>query len=143
MSSPVRALTNRSQRSQSGAVAVEFVLIAPILFTLLFGIITLGYFMGVSHSVHQLATGAARASVAGLDQTERQMLADEYLSQASFHYPLLIAKGLTPVVTFEGSDPAGITIAVSYNVDGTLLDLANGILGLDVTTINGSAYLAY
>lgn len=139
----IHTLMLHFRRNQSGAVAVEFMLIAPILFALLFGIITLGYFMGVSHSVHQLATGAARASVAGLDQIERQSLADTYLSQAGTRYPLLNASGLTPEVTFEGSDPAGIIIDVSYSVDGTLLDLANGFLGLGITTIDGSAYLAY
>jgi hypothetical protein len=99
--------------------------------------------MGVSHSVNQLATGAARASVAGLDQTERQSLADTYLSEAGSRYPLLVTSGLSPVVTFEGNAPAGIIVDVSYNVDGTLLDLANGFLGLGITTIDGSAYLAY
>ena len=134
---------SRFRSNDSGTVAIEFVLIAPILFALLFGIITLGYFIGVSHSVHQLATGAARASVAGLDRIERQSLADLYLSQAGSRYPLLDASGLTPAVTFEASDPAGIIVDVSYNVDGTLLDLANGFLGLGITTIDGSAYLAY
>jgi Flp pilus assembly protein TadG len=99
MFGPVRAALSHFRRDQSGAVAIEFALIAPILFSLLFGIITLGYFMGVSHSVHQLATGAARASVSGLDQTERQTLADQYLSEASSRYPLLIATSVSPVVT--------------------------------------------
>lgn len=139
----IKTFISRFRRDQSGAVAVEFVLIAPILFSLLFGIITLGYFMGVSHSVNQLATGAARASVAGLDQTERQSLADTYLSQAGSRYPLLDTSGLTPTVTFEGSGLAGIIVDISYNVDGTLLDLANGLLGLGITSIDGRAYLAY
>lgn len=143
MAHPFHSFRTRYCRDQSGAVAIEFVLIAPLLFALLFGIITLGYFMGVSHSVHQLASGAARASVAGLDQIERQSLADTYLAQAGARYPLLIASGLTPVVTFEGVAPAGIVVDVSYTVDGTLLDLANGFLGLGITTIDGSAYLAY
>lgn len=143
MFGPVRAALSHFRRDQSGAVAIEFALIAPILFSLLFGIITLGYFMGVSHSVHQLATGAARASVSGLDQTERQSLADQYLSEASSRYPLLIATSVSPVVTYEASDPEGISIDVSYSVDGTLLEIANGLLGLGITTIRGSAYLAY
>lgn len=133
----------RFRHDQSGAVAIEFVLIAPILFTLLFGIICLGYFMGVSHSVHQLAAGAARASVTGLDQSERADLAEAYLSQAGTRYPLLVDSGVSDTVTFDGTDPAGITVAVSYSVEGTLLEIANGILGLDITTIEGSAYLAY
>ncbi|TDT74307.1 TadE-like protein [Litoreibacter halocynthiae] len=133
----------RFQRDLSGAVAVEFVLIAPILLTLLFGTVTLGYFIGINHSVNQLAAGAARASVAGLDQTERNSLADSYLSQVGTRYPLLTAEAVTPIVTFSGSDPEGITVNVSYAVDGSLLGIANGFLGLGIETIDGSAYLAY
>lgn len=133
----------RFLRDPAGAVAVEFVLIAPILFALLLGIITLGYFMGVSHSVGQLATGAARASVAGLDQIERQEIAAQYLSEAGSRYPLLVPDNLTFTETYEATAPTGLTIAVSYDVTGTLLDVANGFLGLNITTIDGSAYLAY
>jgi Flp pilus assembly protein TadG len=134
---------SRFHADQSGAVAVEFVLIAPILITLLFGIVTVGYFMGVSHSVGQLAAGAARSSVAGLDTTERKQLADAYLSQASARYPLLIQDAVTPSVVFDGAGADGITVSVSYAVDGSLLEIANGFLKLGITTIDGSAYLAY
>ena len=130
-------------RDQSGAVAIEFVLIAPILFALLFGIVTLGYFIGVSHSVHQLAAGAARTSVAGLDEVERNSLANDYLSQAGTRYPLLIADALTTSVDFDEGVSSGVTVNVVYAVEGTLLDLANGFLGLGITTIDGSAYVAY
>ncbi|MFP7570268.1 TadE/TadG family type IV pilus assembly protein [Marivita sp. S2033] len=133
----------RFYKDQSGAVAIEFVLIGPLLFTLLLGIITVGYFMGVSHSVLQLASGAARASVAGLDQAERATLVNTYLSEAHTRYPLLTTDGLVPTVTFEGSDPAGITVEVSYSVDGTLLDVTNSFLKLGIETIHGRAYLAY
>ena len=130
-------------RDQSGAVAIDFVLIAPILFALLFGIVTLGYFIGVSHSVHQLAAGAARTSVAGLDEVERNSLANDYLSQAGTRYPLLIADALTTSVDFDEGVSSGVTVNVVYAVEGTLLDLANGFLGLGITTIDGSAYVAY
>lgn len=131
------------RKDQSGAVAVEFVLIAPLLLTLLFGIITVGYFMGVSHSVSQLAAGAARSSVAGLDTAERRELADAYLSEASVRYPLLIQNAVAHVVSFDDAGSAGISVAVTYGVDGSLLEIANGFLGLGITTIDGSAYLAY
>ncbi|WP_281968564.1 TadE/TadG family type IV pilus assembly protein [Roseovarius nanhaiticus] len=139
----MKRLLTSFRANQSGAVAVEFVLIAPILFGLLFGIVTLGYFMGISHSVTQLASGAARSSAAGLDANERTLLADTYLSEASERYPLLVQDGLTPIIAYQGADPAGITVTVSYAVDGTLLDIANGFLGLGITSIDGSAYLAY
>ena len=133
----------RFARDQSGAVAVEFVLIAPILFALLFGIITLGYFMGLSHSVNQLAAGAARASVAGLNTDERAQLADAYLAEAGTRYPLLVSEAVTPTVTFDNTISAGITVNISYDLDGSFLDVANGLLKLDMETLNGSAYLAY
>ncbi|MEP2919151.1 TadE/TadG family type IV pilus assembly protein [Sulfitobacter sp.] len=133
----------RFYRSETGAVAVEFVLIAPILFALLFGIITLGYFMGVSHSVNEVAAGAARASVAGLDQTEREALADAYIREAHRRYPLLDQDAITETLTYEGASPAGISVAVTYDIDGSLLDIANGFLGLGLTAIKRSAYVAY
>lgn len=133
----------RFWRDQSGVVAVEFVLIAPLLFALLLGVISIGYFMGITHSVHQLAASAARASVTGLDQAERASLANTYLSQAGSHYPLLQQTAMTPKLTFDGTSPAGITVEVTYSVEGTLLDLANGFLHLGISDIKGSAYLAY
>lgn len=137
------AATDRFRRDQSGAVAVEFVFIAPMLFALLFGIVTLGYFMGVSHSVHQLATGAARASVAGLDAEERRSLAETYLSEAGARYPLLDPDALTPAVALSDGESPSITVDVIFAVDGSLLQIANGFLRLGLTDIRGRAYLAY
>ncbi len=133
----------RFRRDQSGAVAVEFVLIAPILFTLLFGILVIGYFMGLSHSVSQLATGAARASVAGLDAEERLAFAQTYLAEGGSRYPLLVQASLAPEVTIAPTHPSSITVNVTYSLDGSILDLANGFLGLDIGDIKGSAFLAY
>lgn len=128
---------------RSGAVAVEFVLIAPILFALLFGVVVTGYFIGISHSVSQLAAGAVRASVAGLDREERTELAQLYLAQAGSRYPLLAPSALASDVTIEGPSPAAITVSIVYNIDASLLDLANGFLGLGINNIARSAYLAY
>lgn len=134
---------SRFWKDSSGAVAIEFALIAPMLLALLFGIVCLGYFMGLSHSVNQLATGAARASVAGLDTAERRALAQDYLDAAGAHFPLLAAEALTPSIAFGAGPPSAITVSVSYDLDGSLLELANGFLALDLSSIDRSAYLAY
>ncbi|RKE94619.1 TadE-like protein [Sulfitobacter guttiformis] len=134
---------SRFRADQSGAVAVEFVLIAPILLTLVFGIVTVGYFMGVSHSVSQLASGAARSSVSGLDEAERRAIARSYLNEAGARYPLLVQDAVTSTIAFDTAEVDGITVSVVYDVDGSLLDIANGFLKLGITTINGSAYVAY
>lgn len=134
---------NNFRHDTSGAVAIEFVLIAPLLFALLFGIMTIGYYVGVSHSVSQLATGAARASVAGLDMQERVELAEAYLSRASVNYPLLTQSAVTPDIRTETTNTPGITIRVTYAVDGSVLDLANSLLKLNISDITGKSYLAY
>lgn len=133
----------RFRHDASGAVAIEFMLIAPILFALLFGIITLGFFMGISHSVNQLAAGAARASVAGLDQPERRSIANAYLADAENRYPLLANEAISTSLDLTAGADSGITVVVSYDAKGTLLDVANGFLGLGINTIKGIAYVAY
>ncbi|MDF3413762.1 pilus assembly protein [Sulfitobacter sp. M57] len=137
------ALLDRFRRDQTGAVAVEFVLLAPLVFALLFGIIIVGYYIGVSHSVSQLATGAARASVVGLDTQERETLALGYLEGASVNYPMLKQDALTSEAVLEEGTPPGVTVTVTYEVDGSILGVANSLLGLSLKDIKGSAYLAY
>ena len=134
---------NRFRNDASGAVAIEFVLIAPLLFALLFGIMTIGFYVGVSHSVSQLATGAARASVAGLDMEERVELAQAYLARASSNYPLLSQDAVTPDIQTETTDTPGIMVRVTYAIDGSVMDIANSLLGFNIADITGKSYLAY
>lgn len=49
--------------SESGAAAVEFALIAPLLFLLVFGIINFGYLYGQKLSLNQAAREGARLAV--------------------------------------------------------------------------------
>lgn len=62
----------RFSRSLDATSAIEFALVAPVLLLLLFGIIGYGYILGVYHGVQQIAAEAARASVSGLNDTERR-----------------------------------------------------------------------
>lgn len=143
----LKTKAKKLRREESGAVAVEFALLAPVLFALLFGIIAVGYAVGISHSIHQLATSAARASVEGLDESERRGIADQYLSQAGQHYPLLDSTlfdraDTTQVTITDGSAPS-ITIKISYPLDNSMLSIANGFLGMDLNELTAEAYLVY
>ena len=131
------------RRADDGAVAVEFALLAPLLFAMLFGIVCLGYFMALSHSVQGLATASARASLEGITPAERAAFAKAYLDEADARYPLLDASAITNTVTVFSGGTASITINVEYALDGSMLDLATGFLNLDVTSLESEAYLAY
>ncbi|HET7387904.1 MAG TPA: TadE/TadG family type IV pilus assembly protein [Nocardioidaceae bacterium] len=55
----------RARRDQRGAAAVEFALIAPMLFSVLFGIITYGMWLDDSMNLRQGVREAARQAVVG------------------------------------------------------------------------------
>lgn len=62
--------------ARSGAAAVEFALLAPMLIFLMWGIISYGGYFLTAHTVQQIANDAARAAVGGLDDDERTALAN-------------------------------------------------------------------
>ncbi|NKX45938.1 TadE/TadG family type IV pilus assembly protein [Roseicyclus persicicus] len=145
MTRPTRLppLARRWLRCDSGAVAVETVLLAPLLISLLFGTICAGYAMALSHSVQQLAAGTARASVGGITEAERAAIAQDYVAAAHGRFVLLDPAMIRAEILFEDSPSEAISVRILYDTRGSVLDIANGFLGLDVTTLQGSAYLAY
>lgn len=133
----------RFARDDRGAVAVEFVLIAPLLISLVFGIISFGYFFGVAHGVQQLAAEAARASVQEFTDSARTARAIAVYQAAVGNYPLLRPEAISHAISATGGRSGAITVELTYDLDGSILDLANGLFGLNITTVRGSAYLAY
>src|SRR5689334_21418066 len=59
----------------SGVAAIEFAVVFPLFLLIILAIIGYGSYLGAAHSVAQLAADAARASVAGLSDTERASIA--------------------------------------------------------------------
>jgi Flp pilus assembly protein TadG len=69
-------------RSTEGAAAAEFALISPVFFLMVFGMIAFGIWLSASNTIQQAAAGAARASIAGLNTTEREAFARDYIENA-------------------------------------------------------------
>ncbi len=67
--------TKRYARDTGGNAAIEFAIIGPVLVLLLMGIFTYGGYFLTAHTVQQMANDAARSAIAGLDDSERLMLA--------------------------------------------------------------------
>ena len=66
-------------RNNDGAAAIEFAIVAPLFILILLTLVGYGIYLSVAHSVQQLAADAARASIAGLSEAERQDLANTYI----------------------------------------------------------------
>ena len=86
-------------RDRHGANAVEFALVAPMFLSLLFGIFAFGQIVYVQNGLQQLAAEAARASVGGLTDPERDRLARQYVAANLGTYASLDTARLQVAVT--------------------------------------------
>jgi len=111
----------RFSRDESGATAVEFAMMLPIFLTLVFGIVVFGSYFAMIHGVQQLAAEAARTSVAGLSDTERNSLATSYVTTNVADYPLLDATKVNVVAAPSGSDPNVYVVTVNYDASSSFI----------------------
>lgn len=97
-------------RCRKGANAVEFALIAPILFFLLLGICYISIYLSIGHSLAQLAADASRYALSGLTRTERIELAGRWASDSSNVYGFVNPARLK-VSAVESSNALRVTVA--------------------------------
>jgi len=109
----------RLARCSRGASAVEFAILLPLFLVLVFGIVVFGAYFTMVHGVQQLAAEAARSSVAGLSETERVSLAENYVTTNAGSYPLLQPSHLTVSAATSGSDVFIVT--VNYDASGNFI----------------------
>lgn len=121
--------------------AIEFALVAPLLLFLLLGIACFGYIFGVHHELQQIASEAARASVAGTTNTERDTLARSYVTANAGDYVLLKSSKMTVTTTASAAPIAMFQVAVSYDMTGTLPYLLGNLLPLPNSQISRTAII--
>ncbi len=108
-------ILRRFRRDSRASSAVEFAMIAPCFVLLVFGILSFGTVFSIYHGVQQLASEAARASVAGLSDTEADQIARSFVKQNVGSYAFLDPANLT-VSTSAGGDSSN-TFKVSLRYD--------------------------
>lgn len=123
--STIRTFVFRDRRATS---AIEFAIVSPIFLLLLFGMVAFGIHFGASHSVQQIAADAARASVAGLDETEREAIVTRYVDEHAGGYPLIDPTKLTISAADDGAADGAFTVSLSYDARG--LPIWNLLAGL-------------
>lgn len=116
-----KLLRNDFAENDEATVAIEFVIVAPIALMCIFGIICFGIYFGSVHAVQQLAAEAARASISGLDNTDRKAIAASRVKQDAASYPFLVPKNLT--VTAADTDPLTDAFTVTLTYDASALPI--------------------
>lgn len=107
----------RFTASRAASAAVEFAIVGPVLLLLMSGIFTYGGYFLTAHTVQQLANDAARASIAGLDDTERLALARESTRAGVANQRFM--RGAPPKVELS-RDGRTISVVVSYDASNDL-----------------------
>lgn len=129
--------------STAGVSAVEFALVMPLLLLILFGIVSFGTLFGAYQGVQQLVAEAARASVAGLSNSERDQLARDFILRNVDAYTFLDPSKL--VVTTASSGPSTYTFSVTaaYDLSSSPIYRLSQFVPLPPSTLRRSAIVQY
>ncbi|MBP7703806.1 MAG: pilus assembly protein [Caulobacter sp.] len=131
-----RAFIRKFLRGDSGAAALEFAIVGPMMVLMILGICSYGGYFWISHSVQQVANDAARAAMGGLDNTERSSLAQATLADEIGDYVWLTATHATVSVV---GDTNTVTVAVAYDASHTPFWSLSGLVPMPSKTISRSA----
>lgn len=113
---------------------VEFALVLPLLLVLIIGILAYGQYFLVAHEVQQAANDAARATLGGLNRSERVAIARESIAASAR------AGSLDPAITQSEIAETGtlLTVTVRHDASGVAL-LSNPLLPVPNTLIQRRA----
>lgn len=101
----------------AGTAAVEFAIVAPLFIFLIMGMIAYGIYFGAAHSVQQIAADAARTAIAGLNETERQTLAQHFIDVNADGYVFIDGDNLEVEVADNPDDAQQFVVSVQYEAD--------------------------
>ena len=130
-------------RHRSGVAALEFALIAPVFILMLIAMIAMGFYLMLLHEVQELASSAARSSVAGLNEAERNTLAQAFVANYLAASALLVATDVNVRTTTTGTPPQNYAVSISYNLNDTPIPFLSGIVGINFSTINSTAIVEF
>ena len=104
-----------------GVSAVEFAIVLPVFFLILFGIIVFGSYLSLVHSVQQLAAEAARASIGGLSDTERVALANSNIRAQANFYPFIAPDKLQVMSAATDAGTNTFTVRLRYDASQSFI----------------------
>ncbi len=102
-------------RDDRGTSAIEFAILAPIFFMVVFSMIGYGIYLSASHSVQQLTADAARTAIAGLNADERKRLASAFIGRATSDHVFLEPDNMTVAVEDDPGNSEQFTVKISYD----------------------------
>ncbi|QCI98152.1 TadE/TadG family type IV pilus assembly protein [Agrobacterium larrymoorei] len=102
-------------RNRSGSSAVEFAIVAPVFILVLLTMIAYGIYLMAAYAVQQVAADAARTAIAGLNTTERETLAKDYVNKSALDYVFLDKRRVNVSVGTDPTNNNQFTVTVEYD----------------------------
>ena len=133
---PGRIALWRSWTDSTGSMAVEFALLGPVLVLLLMAIVSYGSWLWLAQSIQGIASEAARASIGGLNDAEREALAR---AEVATHAGRLFQVAPEDVVVDVETDASQLVVRLSYDSSGHPLMQAATLLPRPPEQIEGVA----
>lgn len=130
----LRGILNCAQ----GNSAVEFALLVPVLLALFAGITAFGIYLGASHNLKQLASDAARASIAGVSDQERGTLARQRVNTALADGAMFKPGTVDVQVGADPADPTLYTVTLSFDARTLGFSGLSGLVPLPPDLIRSS-----
>jgi Flp pilus assembly protein TadG len=109
-----RALMTRGRNKEQGAAALEFALVSPLLFALIFGIIGYGYMLSFRQGISQGAAEGARAAAVEFNSANQSTVALAALNRSLSSYGVSCV-GTSLIRSGETVGSCSVTIAACTN----------------------------
>jgi len=129
--------------TRRATAAVEFAIVAPAMLALLMGMLCFGLYFLYLHELQELAAAAARASLAGLNQAERMLLATQYVNNAVAHSALLNQTDLVVTTSVSGVPATEYEVTLTYSLRDTPIPLLAQFLSLHLGDISRTATIEF
>lgn len=122
-----------------GVAVLEFAIIMPLLLLITVAILSYGGYFFMAHAIQQMANDGARVAIAGLDNTERQALVGQSVSDSLTHYSILPA-ARTSWILDETSQR--LIVSVSTDASSTPFFAMSTMLPMPGSTIRRQAVVS-
>lgn len=120
-----------------GSIAIEFAILAPVLIAVVFSIVAFGMVISINNALQQIVAEAARASVAGLSDTERDSLARAYITASAGAYPFIDPRKLA--VSTSGLSGTAFRVSAQYDMSDSVAAGLMAALSLPAPSVSRSA----
>ena len=130
--------TRKFGSDTKAAVAIEFAFVGPLLIYLMLNIFVGAIYFGAFHKLHHIAAQAARASIAGADESERLSLVRQSLDRSLEDGTLLPAAAISVTVASLSADRRYYRVSLSFDTQALGLRRFPGIATVMPATLISS-----